>query len=813
MPRNAACHRCSLHEGVNTVCVWGRGNKQADIMLIGEAPGEEEDITGKPFQGSSGKQLDKCLEKANLSRAEVYVANAIKCRPPGNRDPTQAEISACFPYLAEEIMAVKPKVIVCVGRWALKALTGEESLSRARGRLLTPLPKIRVGDAKIIATFHPAFFLYSHRQSILDSIVEDLKAAQNVANPTTSGGSTILLPEGYKTRELVTALKTLELAKSLACDLEWLAIPNKERISWPWTPGCEQLSIAFSGRVDGELRTVALAWPSRDDALEELKRFAESKRLQFHNAMADVIWLLSHSIKPRVSGDSMLLSYLLDEQRRAGLKGLAPLVAGTEAGWEQKPWHRRPVTREGWLELLQYNADDTANTLRLEEGLVTQLKTLDKERANNIWRMYKKLLLRCIVPFAEMALVGVPIDEDKLEREIETHTKARRAAIASLSEAARIRPDAAERLAGSPQQVTKYAQEAYGLQVDSSREDALSDYVKQYPPLGYIQTFKHERKMLGTYLEPWSRLIKNQRESRLHSVYLLGATRTGRLSAEIEEGGSLLLTPRDGWARDLVSADPGWEIHAADYSQLELRIAAWLAPDKTMRRLYREGADLHTATAAFIKGFSERHWTVAEFWKDRQRYMQAVTKGERQDSKGINFGKLYGMQDEKFIAYSKNTFGVIFTLEEAALFDTGFFELYSDVRAWHERCKQEFYHGVPTLTPFGRYRFDVGGVTEQINTPIQATGSDLAIFSLAVIANRLEREVGRRNFEMIGFVHDCVLVHAKRSVRDEVRRIIQTSMEQPPIHLLGIDSIPVPLVAEVATGKTWASAKVLTASS
>lgn len=811
MPRNPACQRCSLYDGVKTVCLWGRGNKHAEIMLVGEAPGEVEDETGKPFQGASGKQLDKCLELAGVSRAEIYVANAIKCRPPENRDPTQAEIGACFTYLAEEIATVKPKVIICVGRWALKALTGEESIARARGRILSPLPKIRVGNAKIIATFHPAYFLYSHKQSILDSIVEDIKAAQNVANPTKSGGSTILLPEGYKTHELVAALKTLEPAKSLACDLEWLAIPNKERISWPWTPGCEQLSIAFSGRVNGELRSVALAWPSRQQSLDELKRFTESKRLNFHNAMADVIWLLSQGITPKVNGDSMLLSYLLDEQRRAGLKGLAPLVAGVEAGWEQKPWHRRPVTREGWLELLAYNSSDTANTLRLDEGLIEQLKTLDRERASNIWRMYKKLLLRCIVPFAQMALVGVPIDEEKLALEIEKHTAERQSAIQALAKAARIRSDSAERLAGSPQQVTRYAQEAYGLQVDSSREDALADYVKQYPPLGYIQTFKHERKMLGTYLEPWSRLIKNQRENRLHSVYLLGATRTGRLSAEIEEGGSLLLTPRDGWARDLISADPGWEIHAADYSQLELRIIAWLAPDKTMRRLYKEGADLHTATAAFIKGFSERHWTVAEFWKDRQRYMQAVTKDERQGAKGINFGKSYGMQDEKFIMYSKNTFGVLFTSEEASLFDTGFFELYSDLRAWHERCKEEFYHGVPTLTPFGRYRFDVSGVTEQINTPIQATGSDLAIFSLAVIADRLRREVGTRNFEMIGFVHDCVLVHAKRSVRQQVREIIQTTMEHPPLELLGDVKIPVPLVAEVATGKTWASAKVLAA--
>ena len=117
MPANHDCRRCPLHETTSYVCVWGRGSKYADVMLVGEAPGADEERLGKPFVGQAGQILDGCLDKAGLNRAEVYISNAVKCRPPGNRDPTKEELGACIRYLLEEIQTVKPKVIVCVGRW------------------------------------------------------------------------------------------------------------------------------------------------------------------------------------------------------------------------------------------------------------------------------------------------------------------------------------------------------------------------------------------------------------------------------------------------------------------------------------------------------------------------------------------------------------------------------------------------------------------------------------------------------------------------------------------------------------------------
>ncbi len=812
MPANSACRRCALHETTGTVCIWGVGPKHAEIMLIGEAPGAEEERDREPFVGASGKVVNTQLARAGIKREDVWITNIVKCRPPGNRDPEQNEVGACLPYLLEEIAAVKPKVIVLVGLQAVKALTSETTLARARGKLLEPKAKIRIGDAKMIATYHPAGAMYqgSKRQVIFDSIKEDFGYAKNLAAPKTVKGSRALLTEGYTLDELRAALSTLRKAHELSCDLEWTA--PQATIAWPWTPRAEMLSVSLTARIDGALSTVAFAWPSggkyRERVRDMLSSFLRTRQILNHNIQADAIWLLSQDVEFNISGDSMLLAYLLDEHRRAGLKGLAPLVAGVESGWAQKPWPRRPVTRRGWRELLTYNAGDTENTLVLHEALLAQVAALPRSRRNNLLRVYRSLLVPAVKPFARIALAGTPINMKRLQREVVRWEARYRKAIADLSKATGMRPDVAERLANSPAQVQRYAREMYGLEVDSSREEELGAYAEQYPPLRYIKEIKHARKMRSTYLEPWERLMKRQGVARLHSIYLLGATRTGRLSAELEEGGSLLLTPRDDWMRDLIAVDgegDEYEILAADYSQLELRIAAWLAPERTMRRLYNEGADLHVTTAAYMIARRTTKLAPAEFWKQRKKWEKRVTKEDRQSAKGQGFGLLYGMQEKHLGAYVRDKYQVFLTDSEVHQVHEGHFEFYPDLHTWHERAVADAERLGYVVTPFGRYRFGVEP-TQAINTPIQSTGSDLAIYALTLIDERFQAELEPGDAQLVGFVHDAVLVRSLKSKREQVQRIIQECMEHPDLERVGINEIPVPLVAEVKGGATWAKA-------
>ncbi len=149
----STCRRCPLSLG-RTRVVWGGGDARAGLMVVGEGPGREEDREGRPFVGRSGRLLERLLlEEAGLRREQVYIANVVKCRPPGNRDPLPEEIEACRPYLEEQVSLVGPQVVLTLGNFATRVLLGtSERISDLRGRTY------RWGGegTVLVPTFHPA---------------------------------------------------------------------------------------------------------------------------------------------------------------------------------------------------------------------------------------------------------------------------------------------------------------------------------------------------------------------------------------------------------------------------------------------------------------------------------------------------------------------------------------------------------------------------------------------------------------------------------------------------------------------------------
>lgn len=147
------CRKCRLWE-TRTNVVIGVGNRNADIMFVGEGPGQQEDLQGEPFVGPAGKLLDKMLASIGLDRENVYIANVVKCRPPGNRDPHDDEQEACMNYLRYQLMLVKPKIIVCLGRIAATAIIDKDfKITRQHGQWTE-----RKGYW-FIATYHPSALL------------------------------------------------------------------------------------------------------------------------------------------------------------------------------------------------------------------------------------------------------------------------------------------------------------------------------------------------------------------------------------------------------------------------------------------------------------------------------------------------------------------------------------------------------------------------------------------------------------------------------------------------------------------------------
>lgn len=163
----ASCAKCPLHE-TRTNCVFGVGNKNAKILFVGEAPGEQEDLSGTPFVGRAGQLLDKFLYAVDINREDVYIANILKCRPPKNRDPLPAEEDACIDYLREQVRLIKPRVIVCLGRIAaMRLIRPDFKITKEHGEWFEK------GNFLMTAVYHPALLLRDPRKK--EEMLADMK--------------------------------------------------------------------------------------------------------------------------------------------------------------------------------------------------------------------------------------------------------------------------------------------------------------------------------------------------------------------------------------------------------------------------------------------------------------------------------------------------------------------------------------------------------------------------------------------------------------------------------------------------------------
>ena len=167
----STCTRCALATG-RTQVVFGVGDPGADLMFVGEGPGREEDLVGEPFVGRSGKLLDKLMrQEIGLERTGCYIANVVKCRPPGNRDPLPDEIAACRPYLQSQLELIAPRVVVTLGNFATRTLLGTtEGIRKLRGRSYV------FGEGHLVPTYHPAAALRGGAEVVAEMRADFVRA-------------------------------------------------------------------------------------------------------------------------------------------------------------------------------------------------------------------------------------------------------------------------------------------------------------------------------------------------------------------------------------------------------------------------------------------------------------------------------------------------------------------------------------------------------------------------------------------------------------------------------------------------------------
>lgn len=172
----SACSRCVLRATCTQV-VPGEGSAEAEIMLIGEGPGQKEDELGRPFVGQAGKFLDEMLAAINLKREDVYIANVVKCRPPQNRDPFPEEAAACWPWLLAQIKIIQPKLIVTLGRHSMERFLPNQKISQMHGTLVIKTI-LEIGRQNFYTLYHPAAALYNG--SMRETLMADFKKIPKV---------------------------------------------------------------------------------------------------------------------------------------------------------------------------------------------------------------------------------------------------------------------------------------------------------------------------------------------------------------------------------------------------------------------------------------------------------------------------------------------------------------------------------------------------------------------------------------------------------------------------------------------------------
>ena len=317
--------------------------------------------------------------------------------------------------------------------------------------------------------------------------------------------------------------------------------------------------------------------------------------------------------------------------------------------------------------------------------------------------------------------------------------------------------------------------------------DTLSNYVGN-DCVDTLLEYKRISKLI-TFIESWEDL---QVDGKIYPSFNITA-RTGRTTCNSP---NIQQCPQNSYVRNLIEARPGWKIIESDLSQAELRVASWFAKDENMQHAYQSGSDLHSKTTELLFG------DTSELGHDEQKRL-------RTNSKATNFGFLYGMVAKSFIQYAKG-YGLNISLEESEKIRAGFFNAYPRLLVWHEECKEFARQHGYIESPIGRkrwfdningYDFKKRSADERasINTPVQGFASDICISALADIV--FNKELDHTRFNVLGSVHDAILIEVREDYADELSQYVKQTMEHPSI-IEGLD-IPIPIVADVEIAQCW----------
>lgn len=762
----------------------GDGPVPNNIMVLGEAPGYREDELKKPFAGKAGQLLDSLLSEVGLPRESVYITNACRCRPPDNRTPSRTEIKACAHFMQLELKEVQPDYLLLLGNTALQAITGKSGIMSKRGTFIGEFH-----GAKAFATIHPAAALRNPGWAPL--LKADLQAfSRSVKGQNEKPVTKVQLIRTEKALRKFTDL-VAEVTTPIAFDVETWG-PGEEGGLRPWQPGGKILTVAFSWKP-GESYVIALEHPSVQWSIPSSILYSalavclRGKKMVGHNAKFDMAWMRAKGVPLESSFDTLLAAHLLDENRPNGLKPLSRTFLGADL-YEANIDFTKPHKLSS---LAIYNGKDADYTLRLYHLFREELR-----KRPALLRLFKFLVMPACNAFVDIEANGFPVDMERLE---ERHQFILQEIEKTTAEMMKYVP---KELAGganfrSPLFLGRLFFGHLKLPIlvisqksqrPSTAEAVLLKLKHMHPAVELLMTLRKWQKYESTYTRNWLARIRSAKQPRLFTSYNLSGTVTGRLSSNMQQ------VPRDILIRGILGSSPGWRFIEADFSQIELRLAAMFSGDPALTSAFRTGGDPHRETAAKILA----------------KAPELITKEERKMAKAVNFGFLYGMGAKKFMIYADEKYQTKVSLEEAYKYRKAFFEQYAELPKWHARMRRLVNNLHWVSSPIGRIRHlpailssDEGiqaeAEREAINSPVQGLASDLTVLSMVLLAQRLDRDRCR----IIGNVHDAVLLEATDDYAEEAAGIVKETMETLPLKRFFGWSPTVPIEAEVTVGSHW----------
>jgi uracil-DNA glycosylase family 4 len=782
------CVDCKLSsEGCRTVKMQASGEGRRGIMIVGEAPGEEEDIQGKPFVGRSGRYLRAVFEAFGLDvDRDCVVTNACRCRPRNNRKPARSEIEACKKYLLADMEKYNPKVIFLCGDVACESYLGEGSVSLLRGNVI-PEP-----SRWIVPIFHPSYLLRRKdwdlylEQLWINDIERGLLKLKNNEQPEYIDIDKIEY-RTLKDKDTFLGLidKILNKGKVFVFDFE----THGHR---PEVDSNEFLCVGFISDVLKKVYIADKAFIDEDVIFSAIGKITSNKNIVkvCQNLKFEMSWvkyrMKQKFVKPY--DDTMLMSYVIDERVKTnGLKWMAFVNYGVKD--YSKAIDENNMASVPIETLHKYNAIDVYVTYRLWQKFKDMIRGRDLE-------VYKKLLLGSVPLLVAVEYRGCGFDLKRLEE---------------LKRKYQAKMDLAMKEIYELDEVKRYGKP---LDINSPKQIAefLFDYLKVPPlkttPSGNNSTdesvliklaqrgnifadklvrYRHLSKIYNTYLKKFDEYVI---DGRIKTNYWLVGTVTGRLSSDSP---NLQNIPKGEFidVRSMfIPLRKGEVILSCDYSQWEVRVLQMYARDENLGRVIREGLDMHKKYAMKIFGVDENHPKFKE-------YRQA-TKG------GFVFATMYGAGVKTVTEYFwdivlRDRFHNNF--EEAKRFIMGlqweFFSDYPGIRKWIEELRAFYAKNGYIETLFGRKRRAPIDPTQLVNTPVQSAASDFTLLS----AQRIYKDL---KLVPVLMIHDDLTYSVPEKEWREYYREIKKRMTD-----WDFDFVNVPIDVEAKVGERWGEQEVV----